>query len=185
MININFGRLTGSMRGSSKYVFPAFIASIVIMTWIACFNPYAPKLGDISADANFFLTGQETPDEVLVNFQYAYTLKDSLVYRDVLDKEFVFVYRDHDNDTFVSWGKEEDVTATVGLFNTFTVINLVWHSTNFISYSLDSTSAEISKGFILTLGPEIRITGEALFNLKRDAESGIWRITRWVDKSII
>ena len=121
----------------------------LIVLWVTCFNPFAPKLGEISSNLNVFLTAQQTPEEVLSNFQFAYTLKDSLVYRDVLDDDFVFVYRDLDNDVFLSWGKEEDVTATVGLFNNFTVINLVWNSTNFISYSLDSTTAEISKGFIL------------------------------------
>ncbi|MCH8286888.1 hypothetical protein IIB79_10230 [candidate division KSB1 bacterium] len=106
----------------------------LIVLWVTCFNPFAPKLGEISSNLNVFLTAQQTPEEVLSNFQFAYTLKDSLVYRDVLDDDFVFVYRDLDNDVFVSWGKEEDVTATVGLFNTFTVIILVWNSTNFISY---------------------------------------------------
>ncbi|MCH7781558.1 hypothetical protein IID62_00685 [candidate division KSB1 bacterium] len=157
----------------------------LIVLWVTCFNPFAPKLGEISSNLNVFLTAQQTPEEVLSNFQFAYTLKDSLVYRDVLDDDFVFVYRDLDNDVFLSWGKEEDVTATVGLFNNFTVINLVWNSTNFISYSLDSTTAEISKGFILSLGHEIRITGEALFSFKMNIENNIWKITRWVDKSII
>jgi len=157
----------------------------LIILWVTCFNPFAPNLGDISSNLDIFLTAQLTPEEVLSNFQFAYTLKDSLLYRDVLDDDFIFVYRDLDNDVFVSWGKEEDVTATVGLFNSFTVINLVWNSTNFVSYSLDSTTAEISKGFILSLGPEIRISGEALFNFKKNIESNIWKITRWVDKSII
>ena len=123
----------------------------LIVLWVTCFNPFAPKLGEISSNLDVFLTAQQTPEEVLSNFQFAYTLKDSLVYRDVLDDDFVFVYRDLDNDVFLSWGKEEDVTATVGLFNNFTVINLVWNSTNFISYALDSTTAEISQGLILSL----------------------------------
>ena len=170
-------RLKGALISIIFISFPVF--------WVTCFNPFAPKLGDISTDLDVFLTAQQTPEEVLSNFQFAYTLKDSLVYRDLLDDDFIFVYRDLDTDAFVSWGKEEDVTATVGLFNNFTVINLVWNSTNFISYSNDSTTAEISKGFILSLGPEIRITGEALFNFKKNIENNIWKITRWVDKSII
>lgn len=169
----------------TKRLLTSFALLNLIILWVTCFNPFAPNLGDISSNLDVFLTAQQTPDEVLLNFQFAYTLKDSLVYRDVLDDDFIFVYRDLDNDVFISWGKEDDVTATVGLFNSFTVINLVWNSTNYISYSLDSTTAEISKGFILSLGPEIRITGEALFNFKKNIENNIWKITRWVDKSII
>jgi len=167
-----------------KALLISFTLLSFLTLWISCFNPFAPNLGDISSNLDVFLTAQETPDEVLLNFQFSYTLKDSLVYRDVLDEAFIFVYRDLDSDAFISWGKEEDVTATVGLFNSFTVINLVWNSTNFTTYSLDSTTAEISKGFILSLGPEIRITGEALFNFKKNIENNIWKITRWVDKSI-
>jgi len=176
-------QLTSIFRHKGLLTFFALFNFIIL--WVSCFNPFAPKLGDISSNLDVFLTAQETPDEVLLNFQFAYTLKDSLVYRDVLDDDFIFVYRDLDSDVFISWGKEEDVTATVGLFNSFTVINLVWNSTNFVTYSNDSTTAEISKGFILSLGPEIRITGEALFNFKKNIENNIWKITRWVDKSII
>ena len=176
-------QLTSIFRHKGLMSFFALFNFIIL--WVSCFNPFAPNLADISSNLDVFLTAQETPDEVLLNFQFAYTLKDSLVYRDVLDDDFIFVYRDLDSDVFISWGKEEDVTATVGLFNSFTVINLVWNSTNFVSYSLDSTTAEISKGFILSLGPEIRITGEALFNFKKNIENNIWKITRWVDKSII
>ncbi|KPK89536.1 hypothetical protein AMJ80_09660 [bacterium SM23_31] len=152
---------------------------------MGCLNPFAPKLGEISSNLDIFLTPQKTPEEVMTNFRYAYILKDSLVYRNLLNDDFIFVWRDHENDTFVSWGKEDDIRTTVGLFNAFTVINLVWNSTNYITYSKDSTTAEISKGFILTLDSELRITGDALFNLIKLPESGIWKITRWVDKSII
>ena len=166
-------------------VFSLFLLLIVLVLWSVCINPFAPKLGDISSNLDIFLTPQKTPEEVMTNFRYAYILKDSLIYRNLLSDDFIFVWRDHENDTFVSWGKEVDIRKTVGMFNFFTVINLVWNSTNYITYSPDSTTAEISKGFVLTLDSELRITGEALFNLMKLQESGIWKITRWVDKSII
>ncbi len=150
----------------------------------ACVNPFAPKLGEVSSNIDLVLTGQRSPEEVLINFRYAYTLKDSLIYRDLLDDDFVFVWRDHENDSFVSWGKEEDIKTTVGLFKAFNMVNLVWNSTNYITYSLDSTEAEMSKQFILTLGSDIRVTGDAQFFFRKLSE-GIWKITRWVDKSIV
>ncbi len=158
-------------------------AGLLVVT--GCANPFAPKLGDITTELDVFLTEQKTPEEVLINFQFSYTIKDSLVYRDVLDDDFLFVWRDHDNDSFVSWGKEEDVKTTNGLFNAFTVVGLQWNTTNYTSFTEDSTRAEISKGFILTLDSEIRIFGEALFDMKKQLDTGIWKITRWFDKSII
>ncbi len=103
---------------------------IAVLTLSNCANPFAPKLGELSTDFGSLLTAQQTPDETLTNFQFAYTFKDSLVYRDLLDDDFVFVWRDHDNNTFVSWGKEDDVRTTLGLFNTFTAIDLQWNTTN-------------------------------------------------------
>jgi hypothetical protein len=158
-------------------------AGSIVLT--GCVNPFAPKLGDITNNLDIFITEQQTPEDALINFKFAYMLKDSLVYRDLLDDEFLFVWRDHDNDTFISWGKEEDIKTTSGLFNAFTVIDLQWNSTNYTSFMEDSTRAEISKGFILTLDSEIRIFGEALFNMKKQLNSGIWKITRWFDKSIV
>ncbi len=75
---------------------------IAVLTLSNCANPFAPKLGELSTDFGFLLTAQQTPDETLTNFQFAYTFKDSLVYRDLLDDDFVFVWLDHDNNTFVS-----------------------------------------------------------------------------------
>ena len=169
----------------SIYILITLAAGIATVILTGCLNPFAPGLGDISADLDVFLTAQKTPEDVLLNFQYAYTLKDSLVYRDLLTDDFIFVWRDHENDAFASWGKEDDIRTTAGLFNAFTVINLVWNSTNYVSYPTDSTTAEISKGFVLTLDSEFRISGEALFAFRKDKQTSIWKITRWVDKSVI
>ena len=70
---------------------------ICTLIWMicGCFNPFAPKL-DNSAGEDIVLTEQQTPDDVLENFIYAYTFKDSLVYADLLDSSFVFVYFDPD-----------------------------------------------------------------------------------------
>lgn len=162
-----------------------YLAAAVVVTLavLACLNPFAPEIGEIAIDPDLVLTEQQSPDEVMSNFRYAYILKDSLVYRDLLDDEFVFVWRDHDNDQFVSWGKEEDIKTTSGIFNAFNVINLVWNSTNYLVYTSDSTEAEMSKQFILTLGSDIRITGDAQFFFRK-LESGVWKIIRWVDKSV-
>lgn len=173
------------LRKTSVEIVKRIAAALIVVAAavIACLNPFAPGLGQLEIDPDLVLKAQDSPDDVVSNFRYAYILKDSLVYRDLLDDEFVFVWRDNDNDQFVSWGKEEDIKTTVGLFNTFNVINLVWNSTNYLVFAPDSTEAEMSKQFILTLGSDIRITGDAQFFFRK-LEDGVWKIVRWVDKSI-
>ncbi len=172
------------MRKNIKYIFPVFLVLSVLMVLSQCVNPFAPKLTEISNMGDVFLTDQKTPEDVLTNFKYAYTFKDSLIYRDLLDPTFVFIYRDVDSDRFLSWDKEVDIKTTIGLFNAFTNIDLNWLTTNHSSFGLDSTTAEISKSFILSFDSETQILGDALFNFVLDEQSGVWRITRWVDKSI-
>ena len=158
---------------------------IGIFIFLSCFNPFAPRLGEIGTDSDLVLTEQRTPEELLQNFRYAYTFKDSIIYRDILDDTFVFIYRDYEEDKLESWDKETDIRTTIGLFNNFDIIKLIWNSTNYITYFDDSLSAELSKGFTLSLDADIRITGDALFVLKKDTKKNIWLIKRWIDKSRI
>jgi len=161
-----------------------FLGGVLFLLY-GCFNPFAPRLSDLENDGELQLTEQKSPQELLQNFKYAYTFKDSIIYRDLLDDSFVFIYRDYTEDKFISWGKETDIKTTNGIFNNFDIIRLVWNSTNFLTYSSDSVTAEISKGFTLTLDSDIKIIGNALFVVKKDPNKNIWVITKWIDKSII
>ena len=68
-----------------------FIINLIFLS--NCFNPFAPKLVD-SLKLDLLITEQETPEEVLQNFKYAYTFKDSSLYSNLLDSSFVFLYFD-------------------------------------------------------------------------------------------
>jgi len=149
-----------------------------------CINPFAPKLGDIQKKSDIALTDQKSPEGLLSNFKYAYVFKDSLIYRDLLDESFQFIYLDTENNIWKSWGKEKDIKTTTGLFRYFKNIDLHWNSTNYCEYSPDSTETEISKSFILILDNEIRIIGDALFRFSMKKQTGIWYIKKWIDKSI-
>lgn len=151
-----------------------------------CFNPFAPELDD-SLNLNQLITDQKTPEDVLLNFKYAYTFKDSALYANVLDSSFVFVYFDPDygsSGRFVSWGRDSDLLTTGRLFKNFQVIDLVWHST---IYSFkEKNTFEISKSFRLNLVNEdesIAITGNAIFSFQKNPKDQKWRITRWKDES--
>lgn len=136
---------------------------------------------------NQLITDQKTPEDVLTNFKYAYTFKDSALYSEVLDSSFVFVYFDPDygsSGRFVSWGRDSDLLTTGRLFKSFQVIDLMWHST--IYTFGDSTTFEISKSFRLNLVNEdetILITGNAIFSFQKNPKDEKWRITRWKDES--
>ena len=149
-------------------------------------NPFAPELID-SGSQSSKITGQKTPDEVLINFQYAYLFNDSLIYSDVLDSSFLFISKNYSTapPTDINWGRDVDIRATAGLFRHFSVLELNWGDKLAEGYIGDSTLYEIKITFQLTLdsGREIpTVTGEALFNFKRNP-SEVWKISRWEDLS--
>lgn len=153
-----------------------------------CFNPFAPEL-DEDFDLSNVITDQQTPEEVLQNFRYAYTFKDSLLYSDVLDESFVFEFFDPNLEPtggFRTWGRDIDLKATGRLFRAFDVIDLIWLNTifsesegeferRFITFNLNLSGAESI--FLLQ--------GTAIFTFKRSEDDEKWRIVRWKDESIL
>lgn len=153
----------------------------------SCINPFAPSETTDLHGVGEIITDQLSPEDVLINFRYAYNFKDSLVYSDLLDISFLFISKNYSTDpvTDITWGRDIDIKTTVGLFRHFQTVNLMWGGTIYYYYSNDSTVAEIKKTFQLTLngGKDIpALNGEALFYFKKE-ESGIWRIIRWEDLS--
>jgi len=164
------------------------LVSLLILAM--CFNPFAPKLED-SDRSGLIITGQTTPDEVLQNFKYAYVFKDSVLYADLLDSSFVFMYFDPNQEPsgrIVSWGRNEDLKTTGRLFRNFNLIDLVWNTTilDTIYSENDNSRAESFKTFNLTLVKEnesLNITGIAIFYFKKCDYDNKWRITLWKDES--
>ena len=160
---------------------------LMLFPLYSCINPFAPTETDDLHGVGEIITDQLTPEDVLINFKYAYNFKDSLVYSDLIDNSFLFISKNYSTDpvTDITWGRDIDIKTTVGLFRHFQTINLLWGGTIYHYYSNDSTVAEIKKTFQLTLngGKDIpALNGEALFYITKE-ESGIWRITRWEDLS--
>jgi len=159
---------------------------IFFLIFVYCFNPFAPRI-DQSGDESLVLTKQQSPEEVLKNFLYAYTFKDSLIYADLLDSSFVFVYFDPNlgsSGRFVSWGRDVDLKTTGRLFKNFETITLIWNTT---IYQIESdNSAEYSKTLQLNLfgkSGDFSLSGNAIFNFKLSPFDKKWRITRWKDES--
>ncbi len=158
---------------------------ILSLSW-SCLNPFSPKL-DRNPGQSVRLTQQASPDQVLENFIYAYTFKDSLVYDQLLDSSFVFVYFDANlgsSGLFVSWNRDVDLKTTGRLLRNFETINLTWNST--IYETQDEQTAELSKTLHLSLygnRGEYNLSGNAIFNFRKCPGDGKWRITRWKDES--
>lgn len=170
---------------------------------LACFNPFAPSL-DESPDSSNIITEQQSPEEVLQNFKYAYTFKDSLLYSDILDESFVFEYFDPNlppSGGFRTWGRDVDLKTTGQLFRNFDVIELEWLNlllTERDTVCSDERSAVCApekivriverqfRRFNLNLiGPSFNftVTGTAIFTFQQNGLGSKWRIVRWKDES--
>jgi len=159
---------------------------LIFLSLSGCFNPFAPAL-DKKIDISKVITNQQTPEEVLQNFQYAYTFKDSLLYSDVIDESFVFEYFDTNlqpTGGFVTWGRDIDLKTTGSLFRQFDVIDLVWLNTLF-SEAEGGFERRFVRFNLSLFGSDFNfiITGTAIFTFKQNEIDKKWRIIRWKDES--
>jgi hypothetical protein len=150
-----------------------------------CKNPFAPALDSNLAGSTAVLSDQKTIDGVFQNFQYAYTFRDSTIYGKLISSDFVFTYTDYDLGYDVSWGRDDEMKTTYGLFQNTQQLNLIWN--NIILSTSDSTTAEIVRGFNLsiTFSPTDvpSVEGRVDMSLKKDPQSGKWLISKWIDES--
>lgn len=169
---------------SSKVSSPIKILFTVLILAFGCDNPFAPKL-DFSSGTSGTISDLTTIDGVFQNLQYAYTFKDSTIYGRLLADDFLFTYRNYDLGFDVSWGRDEEMKVTYGLFQNAERLDLIWN--NVVASSEDSTEANIIRGFNLTVtfNPNdiIRIDGRVNLLLKKNVLANTWAIYRWVDES--
>jgi hypothetical protein len=151
-----------------------------------CINPFAPKLINSLETDDLIITSQRSPQEVLQNFKVAYTFRDSLLYSNLLDTAFLFIYYDFYEGTsgqYVSWGRDIDLKTTGRLFRHYQVIDLVWNETLYESQTEES--GDLGKSFNLTLigqNSDYKLSGKAIFSFRK-CQDEKWRITRWKDES--
>ncbi len=191
------GLLTRSFEWKNFLSLTLFLFSLCFIFSGACFNPFAPEL-DERTDPSNIITDQQTPGEVLQNFRYAYTFKDSILYSDVLDQSFVFEYFDTNLEPsggFRTWGRDVDLKTTGRLFRSFDVIELIWLNTLFTERETRSLNGEIieliERQFIrfnlnlFSSDLNFIISGTAIFTFNQKQGDDKWRITRWKDESDI
>lgn len=164
-----------------RYIF--IIIAIVPLLIGAC-NPFAPAIS--TDDLNFPVEGdQKTVNGLFQNWRYSYIFKDTVAYGQLLDEDFIFLYRNYDEGIEYSWRKQVDMIATNNLFISTQTIDLVWNETIFDIG--DSLYRNVAKSFNLQITFDqsdiTRINGRANIELRRQSVDSIWRILTWIDES--
>ncbi|MEW6702545.1 MAG: hypothetical protein AB1298_07485 [Bacteroidota bacterium] len=155
---------------------------MIVIALNSCVNPFAPRIDENLGRGKGLISDQTNVDGVFQNFQYAYTFKDTLIYSQVLNKNFTFSYRDYDLGVDVSWGRDEEMKVSTGLFQNSQRLDLVWN--NIVSLTGDSTRIIRSFNLTVTFNPTdvIFVDGRVNLTLAKD-ENRKWKILRWIDES--
>ena len=166
---------------------PTYIALFILLLALmisSCTNPFAPKLSENPLGENVF-ADQKTVDGIFQNFRSAYLYKDTLAYGKLLDQHFIFIYRNYETGVDGTWGRDQEMFTTSGLFNAAQNLDLMWN--DIVVSSGDSTSVDIARGFNLTItfNPQdiVRVQGRVNLQLKRPTPNDNWKIVRWRDES--
>ena len=155
---------------------------LILLLFGSCMNPFAPKLVE---GKQSIITDQKYINGVFDNFRYAYIFRDTTVYGKLLTNDFTFTYRNYERNVDVTWGRDEDMLTTSGLFSAAQSVDLTW---NEIVVAIgDSSTMDISRGFSLTVifDPTYteQVQGRASLRLVRKSPGDIWQISRWLDES--
>ncbi len=168
----------------NKSVLNKILFALLFIFFLHCVNPFAPGLVDKIISSNELLTEQKSPDDVLINFKYAYKFQDSLIYSDVIDSSFTFHTMDYDISppTPIEWNRDEELRITGRMLRYFSSIDLIWNNTIYTD-TLSDNEIEMRKSFILIFneGSQIPIlSGQVQFKFtKRNDEK--WYLSYWED----
>jgi hypothetical protein len=158
--------------------------TLSILLFTSCINPFAPALTD--SDATDGLGDARTIDGFFQSFQYAYNMKDTLVYSNLLSQNFTFTYRNYDKGMDLTLTRDEDMITTYRLFNAAQNLNLIWNE--IIIQEGNDTEQNIYRSFNLTITfgstDIVYISGKVYFVLKRNSENDNWQLTYWRDESL-
>lgn len=150
-----------------------------------CTNPFAPKYDENLQNSETPVSDQTDIAGVFQNFRYAYTFKDTTIYGGLMTGDFSFTYRDYDQGFDVSWGRDEEMRTTYGLFENSQKLDLIWN--NIVLSTEDSLSANVVRSFNLTItfNPTdvVRVDGRVNLSMRKDTKTQKWKINRWIDES--
>jgi hypothetical protein len=159
------------------------LGSLIVHS-VSC-NPFAPGLDNSPSQG--ICPGLNTIEGMFCTFRTAYIFRDSVLYSPLIADSFVFVYRDYENGVDVTWGRDQEMRTTYGLFQNVQNIMLTWN--NVITAEGDSARVDstIRRSFNLTVifNPSNieYINGYAFMRFQRADSSSSWKIVRWIDES--
>lgn len=166
-----------------KYFFLIFLASGNAAVNLSCVNPFAPKL-DVEMNART-CSDFTSIEDIFCSFRNGYAFKDTTLYGSFIDPNFTFSYRDYDKGFDVSWGRDDEMRSTYGLFQSVQSLSLIWN--NIISADTSETHRTIVRGFNLTVtfnpGDVERVDGFANLLFVRPGVREPWKLARWRDES--
>ncbi len=164
------------------YIKRLVVYCLILVLVYSCVNPFAPSVDENIGKNNSLISDQSSVDGIFQNIQYAYSFKDSLIYGQVLDKNFSFSFRDYNLGVDVSWGRDDEMRVTYGLFQNTQRLDLVWN--NIVSITADSSGIVRSFNLTITFDPTdiVYVDGRVNLTLAKDANKK-WKILRWIDES--
>jgi len=159
------------------------LAGILATSQLSCLNPFAPRLD--TQPATQICSDLTSIEDVLCTFRNAYTFKDTTLYGSIIGKDFTFTYRDYDQGVDVSWGRNDEMRITYGLFQSVESMTLIWNTE--VSSNGNDTSYSSVRGFNLTVtfNPSdiVRVDGYANLTFVREKNTAPWKIAQWRDES--
>ncbi|PJB00022.1 MAG: hypothetical protein CO128_01700 [Ignavibacteriales bacterium CG_4_9_14_3_um_filter_30_11] len=157
----------------------------MVIIFSGCKNPFAPKLDFSSDNPSQGLSDLTTIDGIFQSFQFAYSFRDTSIYGKLVGNDFIFTFRDFEKGFDVSWGRDDEMKTTNGLFTNSQRLDLIWN--NIVLSNVDSLSATIVRGFNLTVtfNPTdvVRIDGRVNLSFIRDESTKNWKMIKWLDES--
>jgi hypothetical protein len=146
---------------------------IILLSLSACniFSPEYDNFENLSPAGN-----SSTIEGLMKNFVHTYTFKDSFLYEELLDEDFVFEY---DNEgVYESWTKDEDIRITKRMFRNFKKIDLVFNSVFPENTAMQDTTVYASFMIGFYSGEEvINLTGYSKFIFKKNIEDDVTKYT--------
>lgn len=157
---------------------------VLVSGSLSCINPFAPGLDtEVSTGICPPLTSIEG---MFCTFRNSYTFRDTVLYSSLLAPEFAFIYRDYDNGVDVTWGRDQEMRTTYGLFQNVQNILLIWNNI-ITAEGISPNDSTIIRSFNLTVtfNPSNieRIDGYANVQFRRTVNDPVWKIVRWRDES--
>ena len=169
---------------------PKRFKAALLCALIACLtgcNPFAPSLEDVVADRNQVLGNRKSIAGLFEWFRSSYELRDTLLYGQMLARDFQFSYFDFTNNNTIYWDRDMDMRTTYNLFRSAQSTSVQWQHYVYADTTASDTLAAVERYFNVTIVLDdqsiFRSTGSARLSMRRRNKNDFWQIVSWFDKS--